>query len=198
MNTKQLIVITVVTGFAAASGCSKTEPTDSKVLERLTDQEPILTTTASDPLREPAEVRKEPEPTVEEPVVAIENQPQVFEPSLESKGGLVIQRMRTALTIENREPAAAVSTFGYHDERVYAFVEVTNENESDANLTVHFVGPGGQVTGGIELRIPANAPRWRTWAYTKHAKEPGLWRVEIRNEQGSLLGALPFEVESGC
>ncbi|UCH30342.1 MAG: DUF2914 domain-containing protein, partial [Myxococcales bacterium] len=60
---------------------------------------------------------------------------------------------------------------------------------------VHFIGPEGQVSGGIELVIPASAPRWRTWAYTRYAKKPGLWRVEIRDVNGSLIAALPFEVE---
>ena len=88
--------------------------------------------------------------------------------------------------------------FGDHDERVYAFVEVRNDSERDETLLVHFIGPDGQVSGGIELRIPASTPRWRTWAYTRNANEPGLWRVEIRSEDGALLGALPFEVEHGC
>ena len=63
---------------------------------------------------------------------------------------------------------------------------------------LHFIGPDGRVTGGIELRIPPSVPRWRTWAYTKNAKEPGLWHIEIRNPDGALIGALPFEVDPGC
>jgi hypothetical protein len=51
------------------------------------------------------------------------------------------------------------------------------------------------VSGGVELEIPASVPRWRTWAYTRHAKTPGLWRVEIRDDEGTLMGALPFEIE---
>ena len=87
--------------------------------------------------------------------------------------------------------------FGPEHEKVYAFVEVSNESESDKSLFVHFIGPKGKVSGGIELEIPASVPRWRTWAYTRHFDAPGLWRVEIRDEDGSLLGALPFEVEAG-
>ncbi len=77
---------------------------------------------------------------------------------------------------------------------MYAFVEVRNESEDDKTLLVHFIGPEGQVSGGI----PASTPRWRTWAYTRNATKPGLWRVEIRSEDGTLVGALPFEVEHGC
>jgi Protein of unknown function (DUF2914) len=78
---------------------------------------------------------------------------------------------------------------------VYAFVEVSNRSEEGKALMVHFIGRDGRVRGGIELHIPATAPRWRTWAYTWHAKETGLWRVEIRSVEGSLLASVPFEVE---
>jgi hypothetical protein len=63
---------------------------------------------------------------------------------------------------------------------------------------VFFVGPSGKVSGGVELDVPANVPRWRTWAFTRFADEVGLWRVEVRNPAGVLLGALPFEVAEGC
>jgi hypothetical protein len=110
--------------------------------------------------------------------------------------GLTIKRLVTAPAIEHREPVAASSVFGHRDETIYAFVDVSNESEEAKTLLVHFIGPDDQASGGIELRIPASVPRWRTWAFTKHAKKPGLWRVEIRNSAGSLLGVLPFEVET--
>jgi hypothetical protein len=135
------------------------------------------------------------EPPVKAPPV---EEPQPFEPELESFDGLTIQRLVTAPGVERREPVAASAVFGDHDEKVYAFVEVSNESDEDKTLLVHFIGPDGQVSGGIELRIPAEAPRWRTWAYTRNATKTGLWRVELRSEDGTLLGALPFEVESGC
>ena len=65
-------------------------------------------------------------------------------------------------------------------------------------MTVFFVGPSGKVSGGAELDVPANVPRWRTWAYTRFADEVGLWRIEVRSAAGVLLGALPFEVTEGC
>jgi hypothetical protein len=118
-----------------------------------------------------------------------------FEPSLPTIDGLTIRRLITAPEVEHREPVAASSVFGGHEERIYAFVEVSNESEDDKVLLVHFIGPDGQVSGGIELDIPPAVPRWRTWAHTKYAKKPGLWRVEIRSTDGTLLGALPFEVD---
>jgi hypothetical protein len=120
-----------------------------------------------------------------------------FEPSVESVGGVTIQRFVTASEIDKREPVDPTSTFGPHHDRVYAFVEVSNDAESDKSLFVHFIGPNAKVSGGIELEIPASVPRWRTWAYTRHFDAPGLWRVEVRDAEGRLLGALPFEVDTG-
>ena len=119
------------------------------------------------------------------------------EPSVETIDGLTIQRFVTTSEIVEREPVASASIFGPDDERVYAFVEVSNESESDKTLFVHFIGPKGKVTGGIALEIPASVPRWRTWAYTRNFDAPGSWRVEIRDAEGRLVGALPFEVDSG-
>ena len=85
--------------------------------------------------------------------------------------GITIRRLVTAPEVEHREPVAPSSVFGVDEERVYAFIEVSNESEDDKTLLVHFIGPDGQVSGGIELDIPASAPRWRTWAHTRHANE---------------------------
>ena len=119
-------------------------------------------------------------------------------PALESYDGLTIERLVAASAIEEREPALASSIFGNGEDKIYAFIEASNSKQSDQTLMVHFIGPGGEVSGGIDLQVPALAPRWRTWAYTRHAKAPGIWRVEIRNREGVLLGVLPFEVRPDC
>jgi Protein of unknown function (DUF2914) len=48
---------------------------------------------------------------------------------------------------------------------------------------------------GVPSSPEPAAPHWRTWAHTRHAKATGLWRVEIRSVEGSLLASVPFEVE---
>lgn len=198
MNTKRIIIIGVATALAAAGGCTEAKPRKSEVIERATLNEPVLTSIAVEAPPAPVPLEVDSQLPVDEARVPGTPESRTFGAVVESKDGVVIQRMLTAPAIENREPVAALSIFGHHDEKVYAFVEVSNESETDQTLLVHFVGPDGQVSGGIELRIPANAPRWRTWAYTRHAKDPGLWRVELRTLEGALLGALPFEVEPGC
>jgi hypothetical protein len=188
MNIKPIFTIPIMLVLLTAFGCTEAKPTKSSAIERATSKESILTSTVSP---EPAvpEIAKAPPP--EEKV----EEPRPFEAALESMDGLTIKRLVTAPEVEHREPIAASAIFGHQDERVYAFVEVSNESEEEKTLWVHFIGPEGHVSGGIELHIPPAVPRWRTWAHTRHAKKPGLWRVEIRTVDGGLIGALPFEVE---
>lgn len=190
MNIKPTIAIPIVFVLLTAMGCTEAKPPKSDAVELATSAEPTLTSTTPPAPSDPIEKEKKPEAPIPELVEA--------PPAEEAQPlGITIQRLITAPAVEHREPVAASSVFGRHDETVYAFVDVSNESEEEKTLLVHFIGPQEQVGGGIELRIPPAVPRWRTWAYTKHAKKPGLWRVEIRGVDGALLGALPFEVESG-
>lgn len=207
MHIEPKITIPFVLALLVSAACTEAKPRKSEVVEGAKPSQPILTSTAPLAAPKPDEDEKT-EPPLPKIVEASAVEPQVdemlvaelpsFEPELEGFDGLSIQRLVTASAVERREPVAVSSVFGHHDERVYAFVDVSNESGEDKALLVHFIGPDGQVSGGIELRIPADSPRWRTWAYTRNATKPGLWRVEIRSEDGTLIGALPFEVESGC
>ncbi|MBW2685892.1 MAG: DUF2914 domain-containing protein [Deltaproteobacteria bacterium] len=196
MNIKSRVITPIMLVLLTAVGCNEATPSTSDVIERATSPKPTLTSTAPPTAPKPVEA-KQAEPSILEaeklPVVETERS---FAPELESMDGLTIRRLVTASEIEHREPVAASSVFGRHEERVYAFLEVSNESEDDMTLLVHFIGPGEQVSGGIELNIPPAVPRWRTWALTRHAKQAGLWRVEVRSPDGDLLGALPFEVEA--
>ncbi len=203
MNIAPKITIPILVALLATPACTRAKPQKSEAIDRDKPTQTMLTSTVPAVVPEPIEEKK-PEPPgtdfAEAPpseAKPIEISPS-FEPELESLDGLTIQRLVTAPEVERREPLGSSSVFGPHDERVYAFVEVRNESEEDKTLLVHFIGPEGQVSGGIELRIPASTPRWRTWAYTRNATKPGIWRVEIRSDDGTLIGALPFEVENGC
>lgn len=213
MNIEPRITIPFVAALLLATACSDSKPVKKKAVEPAEPSQPMLTSTA--PLAAPKSIEPvAPEhakpsdfekPASEQPASEVPafdalpvDEPSVFEPELDIYDGVTIQRLVTASEVEHREPVAASSVFGHHDEKVIAFVELSNESEEDKSVLVHFIGPDGQVSGGIELRVPAKSPRWRTWAYTQNAKAPGLWRVEVRSEDGTLVGTLPFEVEPGC
>ncbi|MGB8331606.1 MAG: DUF2914 domain-containing protein [Polyangiales bacterium] len=192
MNIKSRVVVPIM---LTVIGCTEPDPPTAGAIERAKSSESTLTSTVA-PASPEARLVKTPEPVEREAIDASpEAEKRSFEPDLQSVDGLGIQRLVTTSEIADREPVAVSSAFSADEDRVYAFVEVSNRSDQAKVLMAHFIGPDGQVSGGIELRIPAMAPRWRTWAYTRHARDPGLWRVEIRGPEGSLLGALPFEVD---
>lgn len=192
---------TIAAAILLTLGCQESHEEEAKLVERMAAEAPTLTSNTPSPLPRQIEQAEEKESNVAE---LTETTPQPFEtepsfePVVQSFDGMTIQRLITTSAIEDREPIVASSVFGNGDDKIYAFIEASNASESERAVLVHFIGPGGEVSGGIELRIPALAPRWRTWAYTRHAKAPGIWRVEIRIPSGALLGALPFEVEPDC
>lgn len=198
------IALCTLAAFTSVSfGCTDADLKESDVVEKTTAEKPVLTSTTPVPPStveetprvdietEKAELRE----TVPQPKAVEEPAAPSFEPIVESVDGLTIRRFVTTSEIVKREPVAPGASFGTDDEKIYAFIEASNESTLDKTVIVHFIGPETTVSGGIELQVPASAPRWRTWAYTRYAKKPGLWRVEIRDLDGNLLGALPFEIQ---
>ncbi|HSN82075.1 MAG TPA: DUF2914 domain-containing protein [Polyangiales bacterium] len=189
--------ITLVAVLLSTLGCQDEQHETHQAVARITAQAPTLTSTAT-PASPTEMTPSDVEPATAETDAAPIERDRSFTPVLERSDGLAIERLVTTSAVEGREPVGAYAVFGDHDGEVYAFLEVSNATDEEQRVMVHFIGPAGQVTGGVELRIPAAAPRWRTWAYTEHAKAPGLWRVEIRDADGALLAALPFEIEPDC
>lgn len=114
---------------------------------------------------------------------------------LASDGGLTLRRLAITRRVEGREPVDPGTRFASRSERLYAFVEASNADEEARELVVSFFGPGNRHTGVVTLTIPAEAPRWRTWAYTSHATEPGAWTAEVRTNEGALVGRQAFVIE---
>lgn len=193
MNIKPNVVI-LITIATLAIGCDTKTSREPGPLERASSTEPTLTST----------VTAAPKPLIPKQVASkpFDSEPEadetLYEPTLQSDDGITIHRLITAAEVEGREPLAASAVFGHHEEKVYAFLDLSNESSEAKTLAVFFVGPSGKVNGGVELTVPAGVPRWRTWAYTRFVDEVGLWRVEVRSPAGVLLGALPFEVRESC
>ena len=83
------------------------------------------------------------------------------------------------------------------DAKLFAHFELTNrEGTDDRHPMVVFIGPDGQERGLVELDVPAGAPRWRTWAFSRNVQTPGDWRGELRDEDGNVLTDHEFTIES--
>mgnify|MGYP001812336322 FL=1 len=197
MSTKKITTITLAAlCLPIAIGCSESTDSELQAIARPPSPAPVLTSTAPAPQEAEVETAS-PKPVVAEPAPVAPDEPETEKPLVEteSAGGLDIRRFATTAEIDEREPVAPTAVFDSGVERIYAFFDISNESDEAQSLLVYFVGPNAKVSGGIELEIPASVPRWRTWAYTRHAKQPGLWRVEVRDLDGELIGALPFEVQ---
>lgn len=120
------------------------------------------------------------------------------EPAIDVDAELSVKRLVIAKGVEGREPVSPASTFSRGEaERIYAFVEVGNEDKSPSAITVSFFRDGKPEGGGVELRVGAS-PRWRTWAYTRLANEPGAWHVVVRGPKGQELARDRFEIVGGA
>ena len=109
--------------------------------------------------------------------------------------GLSVRRLVVATDIENREPVGASSRFDTDTDRLFAFVEAVNESDEDGELRVTFEAEDGAEVGFITLNIPANSPRWRTWAWSRNVHEVGSWTAVIRTADGAELAREHFEIE---
>ena len=199
--------IVAIVAFALVACESKTNPPQKKVsapvakaAKDIEKRTPTLASTApTKPKPVIVEAAEVPDPVISAaPDMPMDDAEQPsFDPVITSDGVVEIRRLITAPDIDAREPVAASLLFSHH-ETIHAFLDVRNESNEEQTLTINYVGPSKQIRGGVKLAIPADVPRWRTWAFTKHAEEPGLWHVEVRDQDGMLLATLPFEVAEGC
>jgi hypothetical protein len=107
---------------------------------------------------------------------------------------LRIRRLTITSAIHDREPEDDLDSLhaGDHD-RVYAFLDLENRGD-DTTVIVTFERDDGTITGDVELDIPANVARWRTWAFTRHLT-PGHWRAVVRDTEGFVVSDQAFDVE---
>ncbi|HEY8091734.1 MAG TPA: DUF2914 domain-containing protein [Polyangiaceae bacterium] len=109
---------------------------------------------------------------------------------------LHVERLVVARGVEGREPQGADTLFSTDEKRVFAFLEVDNPERAPGQLEVQFVAPDGKAQPPIDVSV-GDAPRWRTWAFTRQAKTPGTWKAIVRNERGHVVASTEFDVHAG-
>jgi hypothetical protein len=98
-------------------------------------------------------------------------------------------------SVEGREPREPRTSFDRDETgRIYAFVELENETRAPGEIIVAFEPPdGGALRGNVKLEVGPHA-RWRTWAFTRSAREVGAWTAVVMTENGEVIARAPFEV----
>ena len=106
---------------------------------------------------------------------------------------LRVDRLVVARGVVNREPQGADTLFARDEKRVFAFVEIDNPEHAPGDVEVQFVAPDGVAQPAVDVAV-GPSPRWRTWAFTRHARTPGTWKAIVRDQRGHLLASTEFQV----
>jgi len=131
-------------------------------------------------------------PDVEAPVAPKPPEQAPEEPA--ARAELHVERLIVTNAVENREPVES-DTITAGEEPVIAFIELKNPSDADGQITVTFEQEGGPKVGHVELAVPANSSRWRTWGQTRMIKSDGDWTAVVRDQDGQELGRTPFTVQ---
>ncbi len=112
----------------------------------------------------------------------------------EDSSGLapLVKRLVIASDIQEREPVEL--TDAKIEEPVVAFVELKNPEDAEMGVVVTFEHEGGQKVGFVELSVPGNSSRYRTWARTRNIKKPGEWTAVVKSKSGEELARKSFQV----
>lgn len=139
-------------------------------------------------------VEAKPQASAPPPTVAAQEQIREAPPSPRAQH-LGIRRLVIAHGVRDHEPVDAATDFTLGEAtRVYAFLEVENKEKAPGAVVVTFEPPSGKVEhGDVKLSVGAS-PRWRTWAFTRAARELGTWTAIVRDERGQELARATFDV----
>lgn len=106
---------------------------------------------------------------------------------------LKVRRLVVTTGISGREPVE-VSSFSASAEPVFAFVELANFAEDEQGILVTFEHETGKRVGFIELTVPGNKRRWRTWGRTARITAAGDWTAVVSDQSGRELSRQSFSV----
>jgi hypothetical protein len=149
--------------------------------------------TAPKPVPAAPTVAPAPTPASSSSVVAV-NEPKREARAADVEARLGVKRLVVATGVKDREPVGEATTFSAESAaKIYAFVEVTNQDRIASQVVVTFEPETGSPIGHVKLEVGA-APRWRTWATTR-ALKPGKWQAVVRDGKGKVLATSEFVVE---
>ncbi len=95
---------------------------------------------------------------------------------------------------DSREPQGAATEFSGDLEKLYAYMVFRNRTDQERTVTIHWI-QNGREKSRIDLRVGAEAKRWRTWGYQNLRRQSaGDWEVVVADEDGVILGTQSFVV----
>ncbi len=108
------------------------------------------------------------------------------------EGTLAVTSLLMCRDVQDREPQGVDFAPRADGERIYAHLKLLNKGEAQqVKITWKLAGKNFH---HFYLNVGRSA-QWRTWAYlTLDEAKLGPWTVEVRDEEGTLLAAMPFLV----
>jgi Protein of unknown function (DUF2914) len=106
--------------------------------------------------------------------------------------GVRVKRLVVTQAVEDREPVKVGEVSA--STPVIAFVEVATDGREDQNVVVTFEHETGDRVGLVNLNVPGNKSRWRTWGRTYDVNRDGRWTAVVRDSRGEELGRTAFTV----
>jgi hypothetical protein len=108
---------------------------------------------------------------------------------------LSVKRFVVGRGVKDREPLLGSEPLVSDGSPIYAFVELANQHGKSQNVRVTFERRGGnERVGDVNLPVPANVARHRTWAFTRFIRAAGVWEAVLWSESGVELSRASFEV----
>lgn len=109
-----------------------------------------------------------------------------------TKTGPSVKRLVMASDVKEREPIELGQAKS--KQPIVAFLELSNATGADASVIITFEHENGKKVGFIELSVPGESPRYRTWGRTRHIDESGTWTAVVRTKAGDELARRSFSV----
>ena len=106
---------------------------------------------------------------------------------------LKVRRFVVTEKIEEREPQLA-TPLNLGGGPIYAFVELENSGDDPQQIEITFEHESGHTVGHVQLSIPGDVARWRTWGRTANIRKTGRWRAIVHDAAGEELGSTEFHV----
>ncbi len=111
-------------------------------------------------------------------------------PALARAQEVSIERFLICRGISQREPVEPTALFSLADGKAFAFAELTSAKPGRVTF-VFFHG----VKEKASVTLPYKPGHYRLWGSKQFAGLKGTWKVELRNSEGKVLGAVSFRVE---
>lgn len=120
-----------------------------------------------------------------------------MEPTIIDVEGVQINSIVLAKGVLKREPVEPGTQFAVTDgEKIFAIMDVKNETEEMAQMTVSWKMPGSDKEIGKTSLDIKPAKSYRTWSFTRWAKKSGQWQAVVRNANDEVIATAPFEILS--